>query len=81
MHHRMPTFDYQSTAYVLPRFHRRLSDEQLEALRVCAKGISLRFEKPEIVRALLAAGFVARSVAGMVSITPKGAKYLDEHGG
>ncbi len=39
----------------------RLTDEQLEALRACAKGISLRFENPEIVKALLADGYVSKN--------------------
>ena len=62
-----------------PRFSTRLNDEQREALRACANGISLRFEKPEIVQALLAGGYVSTSVAGVIKITPKGLEYLREY--
>ena len=62
-----------------PRFSTHLNDEQLEALRACANGISLRFEKPEIVIALLAGGYVSTNVAGVVKITPTGLEYLREY--
>jgi hypothetical protein len=62
------------------RSHVRLSEEQLAALRACANGISLRFEKPEIVNALLAAGYVSRNVAGVISITEHGTEYLRKFG-
>ena len=62
-----------------PRFTTRLADEQLNALRACAKGISLRFEKAEIVRALLAGGYVSNNVAGVITITEEGDDYLRKH--
>jgi hypothetical protein len=62
------------------RSHVRLTDEQLAALRACADGISLRFEKPEIVNALLAAGYVSRNVAGVIRVTQHGKEYLRKFG-
>ena len=56
-----------------------LTSEQLEALRRCAKGISLRFDDRKIVDALIAAGYVERGIAGVVTITPKGREYLRAH--
>ncbi|HEX9277458.1 MAG TPA: hypothetical protein VGA51_13795 [Casimicrobiaceae bacterium] len=58
----------------------RLTDEQLEALRACAKGVSLRFEKSEIVNALLEAGYAEKNIAGVVRVTEKGHQYLRTHG-
>jgi hypothetical protein len=49
-------------------------------LRECAKGISLRFEKAEVVSALVLGGYAERNVAGVVRVTPKGHEYLREHG-
>jgi hypothetical protein len=63
-----------------PRFSPRLTDEQLDALRACAKGISLRFEKSEVVNALLASGCVSKNVAGVTKVTTKGLDYLRRHG-
>jgi len=56
-----------------------LTSEQLEALRRCAKGISLRFDDRKIVDALIAAGYVERGIAGVVTLTPKGREYLRPH--
>jgi hypothetical protein len=61
-------------------FTTRLTDEQLSSLRQCARGISLRFEKPQIVNALIAGGYAEQNVAGVVTVTPKGHKYLRVHG-
>ena len=60
----------------LPRYRTRLSAEQMEALSRCARGISLRFEKAEIVHALIFAGYAERGVAGVVKITSQGREYL-----
>jgi hypothetical protein len=57
----------------------RLTTEQLESLRRCAKGISLRFEKLEIVTALVIAGYAEQGVAGVVTVTVKGQQYLGTH--
>jgi hypothetical protein len=57
----------------------RLTREQLEALSRCAKGISLRFEAPEIVDALIAGGYAQKGVAGVVTVTAKGQQYLRTH--
>jgi hypothetical protein len=56
-----------------------LTSAQLEALRRCAKGISLRFEDRKIVDALIAAGYVERGVAGVVTVTAKGREHLRAH--
>ena len=65
----------------LSQFKTRLTTEQLEALRACAKGISLRFEKPEIVNALVSGGYAERNIAGVISVTAKGHRYLQTHTG
>jgi len=62
-------------------FTRRLTGEQVAALRRCAKGISLRFDAAEIVDALVAGGYASRNVAGVVSVTPEGRRYLQTHEG
>jgi hypothetical protein len=62
-----------------PGFSARLNDEQRQALRACAKGISLRFEKPEIIKALLAGGYVSKNVAGVITITARGLEYLRKY--
>jgi hypothetical protein len=61
-------------------FTTRLTDEQLLSLRECAKGISLRFEKADIVNALIWGGYAERNVAGVITVTPKGHEYLRTHG-
>ncbi len=60
-------------------FTTRLTGEQLECLRRCAKGNSLRFEAPEIVDALVAGGYAQKGVAGVVTVTVKGRQYLGTH--
>ena len=62
-------------------FTTRLTNEQLEALRACARGLSLRFEKPEIVNALVSGGYAERNIAGVITVTPKGHQYLQTHTG
>jgi hypothetical protein len=57
----------------------RLTDEQFEHLSRCAKGISLRFERLEIVDALVAGGYAEKGVAGVVTVTIKGQQYLRAH--
>jgi uncharacterized protein YdaT len=53
-----------------------LTGEQLEALRRCAKGISLRFEAWAIVNALVAGGYAEKGVGSIVTVTAKGEEYL-----
>ena len=60
-------------------FKPRLNGEQHECLRRGAKGISLRFERSELVDALLAAGYVEQGLAGVVTVTPAGHEYLRTH--
>ena len=59
----------------------RLTPEQLEALSRCAKGISLRFDDPRIVEALVNAGFVQRGLAGVIRLTAAGQEYLRTYTG
>jgi hypothetical protein len=54
----------------------RLREEQVDALRACARGLSLRFEKWEIVNALLLAGFVEKNIVGVIRVTKEGQDYL-----
>lgn len=60
-------------------FTTRLNAEQLEALRRCARGISLRFEERAIVDALTAGGYANKGVAGVVTVTALGDEYLRAH--
>jgi hypothetical protein len=62
------------------RFETRLTSEQLESLRACERGISLRFEQPEIVNALITAGYAEKNIAGVVTVTALGQEYLREYG-
>jgi len=57
----------------------QLTDQQLERLSRCAKGISLRFESSEIVDALVAGGYAEKGVGGLVTVTAKGQQYLRTH--
>jgi hypothetical protein len=57
----------------------RLTDEQLECLRRCARGISLRFDVPEMVDAIVAGGYAREGVARVVTITAAGLHYLQTH--
>ncbi|TMH63924.1 MAG: hypothetical protein E6H55_04890 [Betaproteobacteria bacterium] len=60
-------------------FTTHLTAEQLECLSRCARGISIRFEKSEIVDALVASGYAEQGVAGVVTVTAKGQQYLQTH--
>ena len=57
----------------------RLKGEQLEALRRCGNGISLRFDAWVIVDALIAGGYAQNGIAGVVTVTAKGREYLRTH--
>ncbi len=69
------------TAAALPpaAFTAFLTDEQLESLGRCAKGVSLRFEASNIVDALVAGGYVVEGVGRVVTVTAKGHEYLRTH--
>jgi len=58
----------------------QLTREQLECLRRCARGISLRFDEPADVEALVAAGYAQQNVARVVTMTAKGLHYLQAYG-
>lgn len=53
-----------------------LTIEQLECLRSCAQGISIRFESRQITSALIERGYAERSVVGVITVTDKGLEYL-----
>jgi hypothetical protein len=63
---------------VLPRFT-CLTSEQLDRLRRCANGNTLRFESADIVAALVAAGYATEGVGRVVTVTPAGHQYLSAH--
>jgi hypothetical protein len=48
----------------------------LESVR---EGISVRFERWEIVDALMVGGYAEKGVAGTVTVTAKGQQYLRTH--
>ncbi len=56
-----------------------MTGEQLEVVSRCAEGISVRFEAPEIINALVAGGYTREGVAGVVTVTAKGQQYLQKH--
>jgi len=56
-----------------------LTSVQLDSLKRCAKGISIRFENEAIVDALLVGGYAQKSLAGVISVTAKGLEYLKAH--
>lgn len=53
-----------------------LTEQQLHALRSCARGISLRFESYDIVDPLLTAGYLEKNFAGVIRVTKAGYEYL-----
>ena len=64
----------------VPSFTTRLTDEQQEALRASARGISLRFEKSEVVNALCGGGYANKNIVGVITVTAKSHQYLRTHG-
>ena len=65
-------------AQPLPSLTSRLTGEQLECLRRCAKGDTLRFEAAEIVGSLIDGGYAQKGIAGVVTVTAKGRQYLKD---
>jgi len=59
-------------------FKMRLTREQHECLSRCARGISVRFERSDIIDALVEAGYAEKGVAGVVTVTPRGKEYLQK---
>ena len=53
-----------------------LTDEQLDRLRRCAEGNTLRFESSGIVAVLVAGGYVKEGIGRVATITPEGQQYL-----
>ena len=60
----------------LESFATRLTDEQLDRLNRCANGNTLRFESAAIVDALGAGGYAKEGAGRVVTVTPKGRRYL-----
>jgi len=60
-------------------FTPRLTEEQLQCLNRCARGISVRFERWEIVDALVDGGYAEKGIAGVLTVTAKGREYLRKH--
>ena len=56
-----------------------LTDDQFDRLKRCADGNTLRFESSTIVAALVAGGYAKEGVARVVTVTPKGYRYLKMH--
>jgi hypothetical protein len=63
------------------RFESPLTARQIDRLRSCANGISLRFDDPGIVAALIAGGYAERRVAGVITVTAKGHEFLSARAG
>ena len=59
-------------------FKMRLTREQHECLSRCARGISVRFERSELIEALVEAGYAEKGVAGVVTVTERGREYLQK---
>jgi len=53
-----------------------LTDEQLEHLRRCADGHTLRYEPLEIVAALVDRGYAKEGIGRVVRVTLQGQQYL-----
>jgi len=60
----------------LEAFATHLTDEQLDRLNRCAHGNTLRFESAAIVDALVAGGYAREGAGRVVTVTPKGRRYL-----
>ena len=56
-----------------------LTDEQLERLRQCADGNTLRYEPSEIIAVLVAGGYAKEGIGRVVTVTAKGQHYLRTH--
>ena len=66
-------------AFESPDAMTHLTVEQLDRLRRCANGNTLRFEASDIVEALVDAGYATEGVGRVVTVTPKGHRYLLSH--
>jgi hypothetical protein len=53
-----------------------MTNEQLERLRWCANGNTLRFESSTIVEALVARGYAKEGFGRIVTVTAMGEEYL-----
>ena len=63
----------------VPHVAAHLTDEELDRLRRCANGNTLRFESSDIVAALVAGGYATEGVGRVVTVTPEGLRYLESH--
>ena len=55
------------------------ASEELERLRRCANGNTLRFEASTVVEPLVAGGYAKQGIGRVVKLTPKGQEYLRAH--
>jgi len=62
----------------LASFDAQLTTEQRDCLTRCAKGITMRFERSELVDPLVDRGYAQRGLAGVVTITVRGLEYLKD---
>jgi hypothetical protein len=78
-HHSLRTVSLVSASQAVAPFKPRLNREQLECLKRGARGITLRFERSELVDVLVAGGYAERGLAGVITLTPAGHEYLKTH--
>src|SRR5258708_13556382 len=74
--HALKSLSIAEPSETLALLETQLKGEQLECLSRCARGVSIRFERLEIVDALVARGYAEKGVAGVVPATSKGGKKL-----
>ena len=56
-----------------------LTNEQLDSLRRCADGNTLRYERSEMVAVLVAGGYAKQGIGRVVTVSSKGPEYLKAH--
>jgi len=78
-HRSTRTLSLVSASQSVAPFKPRLNREQLECLKRGARGITLRFERSELVDVLVAAGYAEKGLAGVITVTRAGHEYLQTH--
>lgn len=58
----------------------QLTGEQRDCLTRCSNGLTLRFERSELVDPLIDNGYAERGLAGVVTVTARGQEYLKRYG-
>jgi hypothetical protein len=75
-----PSLPIADSARLFARFTESpLTSEQLDRLRWCANGNTLRFESSTIVDVLVARGYAKQGFGRVVTLTPQGRQYLRTH--